>query len=47
MGGIAAILKAIRTNEDIAAARQKVIKVMEKFKCSRLTKATEFVETSA
>jgi putative transposase len=41
---IAAMLKAIHAGEDIAAARQKAIHVIEKLRGLRLTHAAELVE---
>ena len=43
---IAAMLKAIHAGEDIAAARQKAVLVIEKLRGLRLTKAAEIVETA-
>jgi putative transposase len=43
---IAAMLKAIHAGEDIAAARQKAVQVIEKLRGLRLTKAAEIVETA-
>jgi hypothetical protein len=43
---IAAMLKAIHAGEDIAAARQKALQVIEKLRGLRLTKAAEIVETA-
>jgi putative transposase len=43
---IAAMLKAIHAGEDIAAARQKAVQVMEKLRGLRLTRAAELVETA-
>ena len=43
---IAAMLKAIHAGEDIAAARQKAVQVIEKLRGLRLTKAAELVETA-
>jgi transposase-like protein len=40
---IAAMLKAIHAGEDIVAARQKAVQVIEKLRGSRLTKAAELV----
>ena len=40
---IAAMLKAIHAGEDIAAARQKAVQVIEKLRGLRLTKAAELV----
>src|SRR5712675_1816915 len=41
---IAAMLKAIHASEDIVAAREKAIRVIEKLRSSRLAKAAELVE---
>ena len=41
---IAAMLKAIHAGEDIAAAREKAIRVIEKLRALRLTRAAELVE---
>jgi putative transposase len=43
---IAAMLKAIHAGEDIVAARQKAVQVIEKLHRLRLTKAAELVETA-
>src|SRR3974390_1247066 len=43
---IAAMLKAIHASEDIAAAREKAARVIEKLRGLRLTKAAELVETA-
>ena len=43
---IAAMLKAIHAGEDIAAARQKAVQVIEKLRGLRLTKAAEIVDTA-
>jgi putative transposase len=43
---ITAMLKAIHAGEDIAAARQKAVQVIEKLRGLRLTKAAEIVETA-
>ena len=43
---IAAMLKAIHAGEDIAAARQKAVQVIEKLRGLRLTKAADIVETA-
>src|SRR3974390_252092 len=43
---IAAMLKAIHAGEDIVAARQKAVQVIEKLRGLRLTKAAELVETA-
>src|SRR6478736_3790776 len=40
----AAMLKAIHAGEDIAAAREKAIRVIEKLRALRLTRAAELVE---
>jgi transposase-like protein len=39
-------LKAIHAGEDIAAARQKAVQVIEKLRGQRLTKTAEIVETA-
>src|SRR5271157_859655 len=44
---IAAVLKAIHAGEDIAAAREKAVRVIEKLRALRLTKAAELVEAAA
>jgi transposase-like protein len=44
---IAAMLKAIRAGENIVAARQKSVQVIEKLRGLCLTKAAELVETGA
>jgi transposase-like protein len=41
---IAAMLKAIHAGEDIAAAREKAIRVIEKLRGMRLSRAAELVE---
>jgi putative transposase len=41
---IAAMLKAIHAGEDVAAARQKAVQVIEKLRGMRLAKAAELVE---
>src|SRR5689334_17251211 len=46
MREIAAMLKAIHAGEDITAARQKAVQVIEKLRGLRLTKAAELVETA-
>ena len=46
MREIAAMLKAIHASEDITAARQKAVQVIEKLRGLRLTKAAELVETA-
>jgi putative transposase len=46
MREIAAMLKAIHAGEDIAAARQKAVQVIEKLRGLRLTKAAELVDTA-
>src|SRR6185312_11947017 len=46
IGLIAAMLKAIHAGEDIAAARQKVVQVIEKLRGLRLTKAAELAEAA-
>jgi transposase-like protein len=43
---IAAMLKAIHAREDIVAAREKVIRVIEKLRGLRLARAAELVETA-
>ena len=43
---IAAMLKAIHAGEDIVAARQKAVQVIEKLHGLRLTRAAEIVETA-
>jgi putative transposase len=43
---IAAMLKAIHAGEDIVAARQKAVQVIEKLRGLRLTRAAELVETA-
>jgi putative transposase len=43
---IAAMLKAIHAGEDIAAARQKAVQVIEKLRGLRLSKAAELVEAA-
>jgi putative transposase len=43
---IAAMLKAIHAGEDIVAARQKAVQVVEKLHGLRLTRAAEIVETA-
>ena len=43
---IAAMLKAIHASEDIGAAREKTIRVIEKLRGLRLTKAAELVEAA-
>ena len=43
---IAAMLKAIHAGEDIVAAREKAIRVIEKLRDSRLIGAAELVETA-
>jgi transposase-like protein len=40
---IAAMLKAIHTSEDIGAAREKAVRVVEKLAALRLTRAAELV----
>jgi putative transposase len=44
---IAAMLKAIHDGEDIAAARQKAVQVIEKLRGLRLSRAAELVEVAA
>src|SRR6201984_3433183 len=46
MREIAAMLKAIHAGEDITAARQKAVRVIEKLHTLRLTKAAELVEAA-
>jgi putative transposase len=43
---IAAMLKAIHAGEDIAAAREKAIRVIDKLRGLRLSHAAELVETA-
>ena len=43
---IAAMLKAIHAGEDIAAAREKAIRVIEKLRGLRLSRAAELVEAA-
>ena len=43
---IAAMLKAIHAGEDIVAARQKAVQVIEKLRALRLTNAAELVVTA-
>src|SRR6516225_3523994 len=43
---IAAMLKAIRASEDLAAAREKAIRVIEKLRGLRLSRAAELVEAA-
>ena len=43
---IAAMLKAIHASEDIAAAREKAVRVIEKLRGLRLTRAAELVEAA-
>ena len=43
---IAAMLKAIHASEDIVAAREKAIRVLEKLRALRLTKAAELAEAA-
>jgi len=43
---IATMLKAIHAGEDIAAAREKAIRVIEKLRGFRLTRAAELVEAA-
>ena len=40
------MLKAIHANEDIVAAREKAIRVIEKLRGLRLTRAAELVEAA-
>jgi putative transposase len=44
---IAAMLKAIHAGEDITAARQKAVQVIEKMRGLRLANAAELVATAA
>ena len=44
--GIATMLKAIHAGEDIAAAREKAIRVIEKLRGFRLARAAELVEAA-
>ena len=43
---IAAMLKAIHASEDLAAAREKANRVIEKLRGLRLSRAAELVETA-
>src|SRR6476659_335519 len=43
---IAAMLKAIHASEDIAAAREKAVRVIEKLRGLRLTRAAELAEAA-
>jgi putative transposase len=43
---VAAMLKAIHAGEDLVAARQQAVRVIEKLRGLRLTKAAELVETA-
>ena len=43
---IAAMLKAIHASEDIAAAREKAVRVIEKLRGLRLTRAAELAEVA-
>jgi hypothetical protein len=43
---IAAMLKVIHASEDIVAAREKAVRVIEKLRTLRLTKAAELVEST-
>ena len=43
---IAAMLKAIHASEDIVAAREKAIRVIEKLRALQLTKAVELAEAA-
>ena len=43
---IAAMLKAIHASEDVAAAREKAVRVIEKLRSLRLTRAAELVEAA-
>jgi hypothetical protein len=40
------MLKAIHAGEDLAAAREKAIRVIEKLRGLRLSRAAELVETA-
>jgi putative transposase len=44
---IAAMLKAIHAGEDIAAAREKAVRVIEKLRGLRLSRAAELLEMAA
>ena len=44
--GVSAMLKAIHASEDIVAARQKAVQVIEKMRGLRLTNAAELVATA-
>jgi putative transposase len=44
--GIAAMLKAIHASEDLAAAREKAIRVIDKLRGLRLSRAAELVEAA-
>ena len=41
------MLKAIHASEDVLAAREKAIRVIEKLRGFRLTKAAEFAEAGS
>jgi putative transposase len=43
---IAAMLKAIHAGEDIVAAREKAVQVIEKLRALRLTRAADLVEAA-
>jgi transposase-like protein len=43
---VAAMLKAIRAGEDLVAARQQAVRVIEKLRGLRLTTAAELVESA-
>ena len=43
---VAAMLKAIHASEDVAAAREKALQVIEKLRGLRLTKAAELMEAA-
>ena len=43
---LAAMLKAIHASEDIAAAREKAVRVIEKLRGLRLARAAELVEAA-
>jgi hypothetical protein len=43
---IAAMLKAIHASEDIVTAREKAVRLIEKLRASRLTRAAELVEAA-
>ncbi len=46
MRDVAAMLKAIHASEDLTAAREKALQVIEKLRGLRLTRAAELVEAS-